>query len=162
MSVTAKQVAEVGARAGNTAACQVVADAINAGGGGLTATLPLAITAGDVAIRAATNAVSGSASAAQITALEGLQHGLAAVDTIATGAASVSTGVTFLNPAGDVTFTLANGTNGQIKTFMLVASHTVTITGVSGWTGKAAGDYVRAVYSTLAGGWGVLDSRATP
>jgi hypothetical protein len=110
----------------------------------------------------ATNAAEGVATAAQITALEGLQKGLGAVDTVASGACSVSTVVTFLNPAAPATLTLAAGSNGQIKTMVLVAAFATTITGVSGWTGTVSGDYVRAVYSTVAGAWVVLDSRATP
>lgn len=116
----------------------------------------------------ATNSANGVATAAQITALEAattsvgtLKAGIgAAPDSPATGALSLTTATSFLVPAGDTTFSLAAGTLGQHKWAVMGASHIVTITNVSGWTGTAAGDYVHACYT--GGGWIALDSRATP
>lgn len=160
MSVTAAQVQRVGAGAGTTAACQVIADAINTGTGVVaTVSAPLVLTGSALSVRAATNAVSGSASAAQITALEGLQAGTASVQTItaASGAVNLTAGVTFLNPSATGTYTLAAGANGQRKLIQLCATQSVTVSGIgAGWTGGTAGDWVEAVYSTVLAAWTII------
>lgn len=159
MSVTALEVQRVGAGAGQAAACQVIADAINTGTGVVSAvTAPAVLTGSTLSIRAATNAVSGSASAAQITALEGVQKGLPTIETKTTAAAlSLSAGVSFLNPSGTTTYTLAAGANGQTKFIQLVATQSATVTGIgAGWTGGTAGDWVHVVYSTVLSAWTII------
>lgn len=105
-------------------------------------------------VLSASNAHSGLATAAQITALEGLQKGLPTVETVTGSTAlSLSAGVSFLNPSGTATYTLAAGANGQEKLIVLLSTHAVTVTEIPGWTGGTAGDYVRVVYSTVAGAW---------
>lgn len=159
MSVTALEVQRVGAGAGQLAACQVVADAINTGTGVVSAvTAPAVLTGSTLSIRAATNAVSGSASAAQITALEGLQKGLPTVETIATGAISVSTAVTFLEPTAPRTFTFAAGTKGQTKLIMLNTAFAATLPGPVVLT--AVGDNLSLLYN--GSDWQVIASTITP
>jgi hypothetical protein len=157
MSVTALEVQRVGAGAGQLAACQVVADAINAGA--ITAvTAPAVLTGSTLSIRAATNAVSGSASAAQITALEGLQKGLPTIETKTSGAISVSTAITFLEPTTPTTFTFAAGTKGQTKLIMLNTANAATLPGPVVLT--AIGDNLSLLYN--GSGWQVIASTITP
>ena len=159
MSVTAIQVQRVGAGAGDTAACQVIADAINTGTGVVSAvTAPAVLTGSTLSIRAATNAVSGSASAAQITALENLQKGLGSTETIATGAISVSTATTFLEPNAPRTFTFAAGTKGQRKVIMLNTAFAATLPGPVVLT--VIGDYVDLLYN--GSDWQQVGSQITP
>lgn len=157
MSVTALQVQRVGAGAGDTASCQVIADAINAGA--ITAvTAPAVLTGSTLSIRAATNAVSGSASAAQITALENLQKGLGSTETIATGAISVATATTFLEPTAPRTYTFAAGTKGQRKLIMLNTAFAATLPGPVVLT--AIGDYLDLLYN--GSDWQPVGSQITP
>jgi len=157
MSVTALEVQRVGAGAGQLAACQVVADAINAGA--ITAvTAPAVLTGSTLSIRAATNAVSGSASAAQITALEGLQKGLPTIETKTSGAISVSTAITFLEPTTPTTFTFAAGTKGQTKLIMLNTANAATLPGPVVLT--AIGDNLSLLYN--GSDWQVIASTITP
>ena len=158
MSVTAIQVQRVGAGAGSTAACQVIADAINSAGGAVTATLPLSVTAGDVSIRNATTSVSGAATAAQITALTNLGKGLPTLETITSGAISVATAVTFLEPTSPQTFTLAAGTKGQTKLIMLNTAFAATLPGPTVLT--AVGDNIFLLYNGTA--WMPIATTATP
>lgn len=140
MSVTAIQVQRVGAGAGDTAACQVIADAINTGTGVISAvTAPAVLTGSTLSIRAATNAVSGSASAAQITALEAATAALAKLKTgtvtIATGdsAGSAAMGAATWN-AKPVVVTLQSTTgDGKIAAAVpfvkaVIAASTLTVT----------------------------------
>lgn len=108
---------------------------------------------------AATNAANGVATAAQITALEGLVAGLQGVETLtAAGAFSVAVGVTFLEPAAPATFTFPNGTKGQIKLIMQNNTNASTLPGPATMT--AVGDFVLAVYNGST--WMPLASKFTP
>lgn len=87
------------------------------------------------------------------------------VDTItaASGAVSVSTGTTFLNPSATGSYTIASGANGQHKWIVLVATQDVTVATAGGsWTGGAPGDYAHAIYSTVAADWLILDHYEAP
>ena len=106
----------------------------------------------------ATTSVAGVATAAQITALTNLGLGLAEVETITSGAISVATGVTFLEPTTPQTFTLAAGTKGQVK---LVFQNTANASTLGGGTVlTVVGDFLLMVYNGSS--WLPLAKQITP
>ena len=128
-------------------------------GSGLLADAPLTKVDGHLAIPSATNARNGYATSAQIGKLEGLQAGIADVETLtATGTLSVTKGVSLVAPAADSTLTLANGTAGQRKLIVLSGGgHSVHITGTGlDWTGGTAGDRLDLVFA--GGTWVTISS----